>query len=142
MSTTGLLRYWLCLLMCFTLPIQGHTAQEINMNYLANTHPFHAVDLEQIKTSTKPTLVKLWASWCPQCLQELQTTEELATDPDLQGINILTLASPGQLNEFPTDKFKTWFTGLKDYQQDRKSTRLNSSHVAISYAVFCLKKKN
>src|SRR5207253_9681545 len=27
-------------------------------------------------------------------------------------------------------------------RQDRKSTRLNSSHVAISYAVFCLKKKN
>src|SRR5690625_536206 len=28
------------------------------------------------------------------------------------------------------------------YGSDRKSTRLNSSHVAISYAVFCLKKKN
>src|SRR5690625_6823651 len=28
-----------------------------------------------------------------------------------------------------------------DSQQDRKSTRLNSSHVAISYAVFCLKKE-
>src|SRR5438874_38248 len=27
------------------------------------------------------------------------------------------------------------------YEQDRKSTRLNSSHVEISYAVFCLKKK-
>src|SRR5439155_23675322 len=27
-------------------------------------------------------------------------------------------------------------------EADRKSTRLNSSHVAISYAVFCLKKKN
>src|SRR5690606_41474134 len=26
--------------------------------------------------------------------------------------------------------------------QDRKSTRLNSSHVKISYAVFCLRKKN
>src|SRR5207253_9580326 len=26
--------------------------------------------------------------------------------------------------------------------EDRKSTRLNSSHVAISYAVFCLQKKN
>src|SRR5207253_9566956 len=26
-------------------------------------------------------------------------------------------------------------------KEDRKSTRLNSSHVAISYAVFCLKKK-
>src|SRR5439155_16766565 len=28
-----------------------------------------------------------------------------------------------------------------DTRRDRKSTRLNSSHVAISYAVFCLKKK-
>src|SRR5690606_40731211 len=27
------------------------------------------------------------------------------------------------------------------YNEDRKSTRLNSSHVKISYAVFCLKKK-
>src|SRR5207245_6212745 len=27
-------------------------------------------------------------------------------------------------------------------EQDRKSTRLNSSHGSISYAVFCLKKKN
>src|SRR2546426_8538402 len=27
-------------------------------------------------------------------------------------------------------------------ERDRKSTRLNSSHLVISYAVFCLKKKN
>src|SRR2546426_4611991 len=27
------------------------------------------------------------------------------------------------------------------WQEDRKSTRLNSSHLVISYAVFCLKKK-
>src|SRR5437870_11237194 len=32
--------------------------------------------------------------------------------------------------------------GFQPVRQDRKSTRLNSSHVAISYAVFCLKKKN
>src|SRR5690625_5571972 len=30
---------------------------------------------------------------------------------------------------------------IMDDVRDRKSTRLNSSHVAISYAVFCLKKK-
>src|SRR5256885_13045041 len=29
----------------------------------------------------------------------------------------------------------------KDFPGDRKSTRLNSSHLVISYAVFCLKKK-
>src|SRR3712207_7406337 len=29
----------------------------------------------------------------------------------------------------------------QDLRQDRKSTRLNSSHANISYAVFCLKKK-
>src|SRR5690625_6759135 len=33
------------------------------------------------------------------------------------------------------------FVLLKIFNLDRKSTRLNSSHVAISYAVFCLKKK-
>src|SRR5205807_3566582 len=29
----------------------------------------------------------------------------------------------------------------QDHRADRKSTRLNSSHLVISYAVFCLKKK-
>src|SRR5690625_5501569 len=32
-------------------------------------------------------------------------------------------------------------TDAQLHDEDRKSTRLNSSHVAISYAVFCLKKK-
>src|SRR2546422_3178361 len=32
--------------------------------------------------------------------------------------------------------------GLRAARRDRKSTRLNSSHGYISYAVFCLKKKN
>src|SRR3989442_6149917 len=33
------------------------------------------------------------------------------------------------------------FSMMKEFGLDRKSTRLNSSHVRISYAVFCLKKK-
>src|SRR3712207_8252609 len=35
--------------------------------------------------------------------------------------------------------FDAW---LRTMLRDRKSTRLNSSHANISYAVFCLKKKN
>src|SRR5690625_5512868 len=34
------------------------------------------------------------------------------------------------------------YRNIQERARDRKSTRLNSSHVAISYAVFCLKKKN
>src|SRR2546427_2967420 len=34
-----------------------------------------------------------------------------------------------------------YFVFAEPEQQDRKSTRLNSSHSQISYAVFCLKKK-
>src|SRR6201989_3695706 len=46
----------------------------------------------------------------------------------------------------PTDVGQTfadvWQGMLDIVERDRKSTRLNSSHVEISYAVFCLKKKN
>src|SRR3712207_7543463 len=37
---------------------------------------------------------------------------------------------------------KRYCDAIEDARQDRKSTRLNSSHANISYAVFCLKKKN
>src|SRR5216683_5897435 len=40
----------------------------------------------------------------------------------------------------PTSLNCCWMIGM--YASDRKSTRLNSSHDQISYAVFCLKKKN
>src|SRR5690606_41814590 len=40
-----------------------------------------------------------------------------------------------------TDSWSTEDFAFTIYSPDRKSTRLNSSHVKISYAVFCLKKK-
>src|SRR5437868_11103816 len=36
---------------------------------------------------------------------------------------------------------RIWRRKCRECLRDRKSTRLNSSHVSISYAVFCLKKK-
>src|SRR5688572_30885143 len=41
----------------------------------------------------------------------------------------------------PADRFKEILRMMIRNQLDRKSTRLNSSHSQISYAVFCLKKK-
>src|SRR5690606_41162744 len=42
---------------------------------------------------------------------------------------------------FYIGKTDTWSENGRLLKVDRKSTRLNSSHVKISYAVFCLKKK-
>src|SRR5690554_6974066 len=46
-----------------------------------------------------------------------------------------------EIKSFLKDYGFSKVTVKKDLQGDRKSTRLNSSHVRISYAVFCLKKK-
>src|SRR3712207_7881368 len=48
-----------------------------------------------------------------------------------------------QVREHLEDRIERVLSHVADVdQQDRKSTRLNSSHANISYAVFCLKKKN
>lgn len=68
------------------------------------------------ENNNKPTLIKFWASWCPQCLAELDATQTLATDPELKRINLWTLASPGVLGEMPLADFQRWYGGL-DYPQ-------------------------
>src|SRR5690606_40740657 len=45
----------------------------------------------------------------------------------------------GRARDFPLRPVRNALIGANE---DRKSTRLNSSHVKISYAVFCLKKKH
>src|SRR5690625_5753757 len=46
-----------------------------------------------------------------------------------------------QIKDRVVKNLDSYLLQLEESVQDRKSTRLNSSHVAISYAVFCLKKK-
>src|SRR2546430_13556468 len=43
--------------------------------------------------------------------------------------------------QLTVEDLAAWQTLSKRQNEDRKSTRLNSSHSQISYAVFCLKKK-
>src|SRR3712207_8418303 len=55
--------------------------------------------------------------------------------------------TPGHLHQhqlveqLPRQPCRVWRLPLVGRRIDRKSTRLNSSHANISYAVFCLKKK-
>src|SRR5690554_7641804 len=60
-------------------------------------------------------------------------TGVLSEKPDLFGKVLVLQALPGTQGIYGF---------LMAVLIDRKSTRLNSSHVRISYAVFCLKKKN
>src|SRR3712207_7575344 len=55
--------------------------------------------------------------------------------------NRLNLPAKNDSGHFEGESLQ--FSGLDDpgLREDRKSTRLNSSHANISYAVFCLKKK-
>ena len=64
----------------------------------------------------KPTLVKFWASWCPLCLGTLEETQTWRDDAKFADFNVVTVASPGQLNEKPLAEFKQWYAGVQgDY---------------------------
>src|SRR5699024_12057373 len=68
-----------------------------------------------------------------------QASESCALGPDAQ-----ELSCPLQsLQSLVSDVVNGFHEEVQHFVgiQDRKSTRLNSSHVSISYAVFCLKKK-
>src|SRR5690625_7045006 len=76
------------------------------------------------------------------CTREREETEAV----DHVGDRDLGLADPDRLDQDDVEarrleQHDRLASRLGDSaQRDRKSTRLNSSHVAISYAVFCLKK--
>src|SRR5690348_17867485 len=60
---------------------------------------------------------------------------KIGLQPRLTDAELVTLAVMQALLGYASES--RWLR----YAQDRKSTRLNSSHPSISYAVFCLKKK-
>src|SRR5438309_54064 len=71
-----------------------------------------------------------------------ERAQALARTIDQSGVRA---AATPEIVSLEWSKFCGW-VGLTsqnfDHSRDRKSTRLNSSHSSISYAVFCLKKKN
>src|SRR5690606_40444287 len=60
---------------------------------------------------------------------------------DAQALQVVQRLVPGGGLEAAHEVANAHAVVAGDVLQDRKSTRLNSSHVKISYAVFCLKKK-
>src|SRR3712207_7265857 len=67
---------------------------------------------------------------------------ERALAPLADSSSIFQFAYPNPLLGEGRTACHSAYTGERLSDRDRKSTRLNSSHANISYAVFCLKKKN
>src|SRR5438128_7566689 len=72
---------------------------------------------------------------------------DTATVTTVSSLTIVPVAELGLPTLYPVPEVTVRTTvssasGVESAVGDRKSTRLNSSHGSISYAVFCLKKKN
>src|SRR5699024_9692339 len=82
---------------------------------------------------------------CRSCRLSGCGVSNRAHERSSQSSSCITACATNLPHECPTQP--DWATrrvraGTTPNGPDRKSTRLNSSHVSISYAVFCLKKKN
>src|SRR2546429_6323490 len=83
------------------------------------------------RSTSYPTLHEEREGWGASFLQRCRGRLRSMCFPNQELILVLGLGANGHV-----------FGCEADSDLDRKSTRLNSSHGYISYAVFCLKKKN
>src|SRR5690625_6783991 len=99
------------------------------------------VDLGSVQSGLPPALAVRILRRLPQMLVSFRDEQHVVTAEFVRRKMLLD-----RLNEKRGSRNGPKLLGLRGVDDepfvgDRKSTRLNSSHVAISYAVFCLKKK-
>src|SRR3712207_8407829 len=103
--------------------------------------------------SSRRRHTRYWRDWSSDvCSSDLELAQALTFFPrefhfDGRGVSLASrLRSPGARSEALATAARSLagrgFFRIRGEALDRKSTRLNSSHANISYAVFCLKKKN
>src|SRR5207253_7309552 len=128
---------------------QAHTKRELTEK-MADHFRLTPEEREQMLPSTRATYIKHRTGWAAFGLRKAG----LATNP-VEGTLVITdegrrflatnpsgrLTRPVLMQFEPFRQFVAEMKERNAASADRKSTRLNSSHVAISYAVFCLKKK-
>src|SRR5690625_7497390 len=104
--------------------IQDFVKEQYEDNSFLNYHNFQYVKMSELTSIEKRVLVEKHLI-SPHLANKAQKAGALISENEQASIMV---------NEEDHIRIQLYFP-------DRKSTRLNSSHVAISYAVFCLKKK-
>src|SRR2546422_3867713 len=114
-------------------------------------HPQATRPLGVCSTSAKELCVFLWSNWmAPVDLSMTADATSISLYSNPPGIRTVTRCSfpvagtfSGSVTVSTKPGMDNWPRRffLSNLKRDRKSTRLNSSHGYISYAVFCLKKK-
>src|SRR2546426_2477700 len=113
---------------CKALRAEGYQVVLVNSNPATIMTDPEVADRTYIEPLTKDYIEQIIAQERPQAL--------LPTVGGQTGLNLaVELAEGGVLEKYGVELIGASL-------RDRKSTRLNSSHLVISYAVFCLKKKN
>src|SRR5256885_5942268 len=87
------------------------------------------------------TFLKVHPEFVSRCMQEIRVVDVNRQTLRMFGATdkLQLLSRLGRI--FRDEMIDSFADQLQDLWRDRKSTRLNSSHLVISYAVFCLKKK-
>src|SRR5437879_12440189 len=107
-------------------------------------HEFHALVDEakkEIQEISPADLKKMQQSGDDFILVDVREKDEAAKGMIPSAVNVTRGTLELNIDQVTTDKNKKIVLYCGGGSRDRKSTRLNSSHRCISYAVFCLKKK-
>src|SRR5205085_10931846 len=105
-----------------------------SISFYASPHPPH---LPSFPTRRSSDLAHARESFIAAMDDDLNVSGALAAVFDL----VRDLNRRVDARSLSTADARAGADALRDFDRDRKSTRLNSSHSQISYAVFCLKKK-
>src|SRR5690554_3346646 len=104
----------------FASSVKAQSKKYEALNEIANVHPFapdYPQGFEQVMQS---------------CIQFANAVESISA--------VVGTSMGGYTASHLASRLNVPFVAINPPMKDRKSTRLNSSHVRISYAVFCLKK--
>src|SRR5436190_12334340 len=135
--------------LCSTNPPRTFSSKSSLSFHENNIHPNNKI-IPHSRCLTSPSLYDICQfknSFIMQLKARLQFHKSeprakiLKMEPFSEGLFIILFYNESTFQYSPAQrKYICKFEGSKGYE-DRKSTRLNSSHTVISYAVFCLKKK-